>query len=51
MKFGDIIMVARTTADKASVLREALHKAAIKLPTPCKIEVTKGKEIAGKIGL
>ena len=51
VKFGDIIMVGRTSADKASVLREALHKAAIKLPTPCKIEVTKGKEIAGKIGL
>jgi large subunit ribosomal protein L10e len=49
--YGDIIMVARTTPDKAKLLREALHKASFKLPTPCRIEVSKGKEIAGKIGL
>jgi large subunit ribosomal protein L10e len=48
---GDIIMVGRTTPDRARILRDALHKASIKLPTPCKIEITKGKDLAGKLGL
>ena len=48
---GDIIMVGRTTPDKAIKLRDALHKASIKLPTPCHIEIFKGKELAGKLGL
>ncbi len=51
VKSGDIIMVARTTPDKAKKLRDALHKASIKLPTPCKIEITKGKDLAGRLGL
>ncbi len=48
---GDVIMVGRTSPDRAVKLRDALHKASIKLPTPCKIEITKGKEMAGKLGL
>ncbi len=48
---GDIIMVGRTTPERALKLRDALHKASIKLPTPCKIEIYKGKELAGKLGL
>ncbi|MEM0157912.1 MAG: 50S ribosomal protein L16 [Thermoplasmataceae archaeon] len=47
----DVIMVARTTPDKALKLRDAMRKAAIKLPTPCRVEITKGKELAGKLGL
>ncbi len=48
---SDIIMVARTNAEQARRLRDALHKASIKLPTPCKIEITKGKDLAGRLGL
>ncbi len=47
----DIIMVARSNPDQARRLRDALHKASIKLPTPCKIEITKGKDLAGRLGL
>ncbi|WP_393970788.1 50S ribosomal protein L16 [Oxyplasma meridianum] len=47
----DIIMVARANRDGALMVREALKKASIKLPTPCKIVITKGKELAGRIGL
>ena len=48
---GDIIMVGRTSPERAIKLRDALHKASIKLPTPCKIEISKGKELAGTLGL
>jgi len=48
---NDIIMVGRTSPDKALKLRDAMRKAAIKLPTPCRVEITKGKELAGKLGL
>ena len=48
---GEIIMVGRVDAANAKVLKDALHKASIKLPTPCRIEITKGKDIAGKIGI
>ncbi|MCL4335848.1 MAG: 50S ribosomal protein L16 [Candidatus Thermoplasmatota archaeon] len=51
IKANDIIMVGKTTPDKAIILRNALHKASIKLPTPCHIEIAKGKELAGKLGL
>ena len=48
---NDVIMVARSNPDQAKKLRDALHKASIKLPTPCRIEITKGKELAGRLGL
>ncbi len=48
---GDIVIIARVTAEGAKQMKEALHKASIKLPTPCYIEISKGKEIAGKIGI
>ncbi len=48
---GDIIMVGRTSPERAIKLRDALHKASIKLPTPCTIEISKGKELAGRLGL
>lgn len=48
---NDIIMVARVTPEGAKQMKEALHKASIKLPTPCRIEITKGKDMAGKIGI
>ena len=48
---GDIVILARVTAEGAKQMKEALHKASIKLPTPCDIEISKGKEIAGKIGI
>jgi large subunit ribosomal protein L10e len=47
----DIIMVGRINAAGAKQLKDALHKASIKLPTPCTVRITKGKEIAGKIGV
>ena len=47
----DIIMVGRTSPDKARKMRDALHKASMKLPTPCRIEISKGKDLAGKLGL
>ena len=48
---NEIIMVARINSAGAKQLKDALHKASFKLPTPCKIKITKGNEIAGKIGL
>lgn len=48
---GDIIAVARVNHEQAKIVKEALQKGSIKLPTPCKIEITKGKELAGKFGL
>ena len=48
---GAVIMVGRANADQARKLRDALHKASIKLPTPCRIEITKGKDLAGRLGL
>ena len=46
----DIIMVARVNADKARDLKEVLHKASMKLPTPCNIVITKGLDIAKRMG-
>ncbi|EQB67375.1 MAG: 50S ribosomal protein L16 [Thermoplasmataceae archaeon] len=48
---NDIVMVGRTTAEGAKKMKDALHKASIKLPTPCRIEISKGKDISAKIGL
>ncbi len=48
---NDIIMVARVNLDAASVLKTALHKASIKLPTPCTVEISKGKELMSRIGI
>ncbi len=48
---NQVIMVARTNAAQAKALKEALHKASIKLPTPCRIEITKGRDLAGRLGL
>ncbi|MCY0851790.1 50S ribosomal protein L16 [Thermoplasma acidophilum] len=47
----DVIMIARTDEAHAKELKTALRKAAIKLPTPCKVVITKGKEIAGSLGI
>ncbi|MCL4332074.1 MAG: 50S ribosomal protein L16 [Thermoplasmataceae archaeon] len=47
----DVIMVGRANSAMAKKLKEALHKASFKLPTPCDIIVTKGEETARKIGL
>ncbi len=47
---NDVIMVARITADKAKDLKIILNKAAIKLPTPCRITITKGMDIAKRMG-
>lgn len=47
----DILMVGKSTPEGALRLRDALHKASIKLPTPCRIEIAKGKELAGRLGL
>lgn len=46
----DIIMVARISGDRAKDLKQILHKASLKLPTPCRIEITKGKDIAKRAG-
>ncbi|BAB59681.1 ribosomal protein large subunit L10 [Thermoplasma volcanium GSS1] len=48
---NDVIMIGRTDEAHAHELKIALKKAAIKLPTPCKVVITKGKEIAGAIGV
>ncbi|KQB35735.1 50S ribosomal protein L16 [Acidiplasma cupricumulans] len=48
---GEIIMVARVDAANAKLLKEALKKASIKLPTPCHVVITKGKELSGKLGI
>ena len=48
---GEIIMVGRVDRANAKALKEALKKASIKLPTPCKVIITKGKEITSKMGL
>lgn len=48
---GDIIMVGRSSPEGARLLKDALHKASIKLPTPCRIEVTKGKQILDRMGI
>ena len=47
----EIIMLGRTTPERAKKMKDALHKASFKLPTPCRIEITRGKELAGKLGL
>lgn len=48
---GDIIMVARTNAEGARFLKQALEKGSIKLPTPCRIQVTKGRQILDRLGI
>ncbi len=48
---GEIIMVGKVDRGSAKTMKEALKKASIKLPTPCKVIVTKGKEITSKMGL
>ncbi len=48
---GEIIMVGKVDRASAKTMKEALKKASIKLPTPCKVIVTKGKEITSKMGL
>ena len=48
---GEIIMVGKVDRGSAKTMKDALKKASIKLPTPCKVIVTKGKEITSKMGL
>ena len=48
---GEIIMVGKVNRGSAKTMKDALKKASIKLPTPCKVIVTKGKEITSKMGL
>jgi large subunit ribosomal protein L10e len=48
---GEIIMVGKVDRASAKTMKDALKKASIKLPTPCKVIVTKGKEITSKMGL
>ncbi len=48
---GDIIMVARVNKESAGNLKQILHKASIKLPTPCTIRISKGAEIAHRLGI
>ncbi|MFG1519049.1 MAG: 50S ribosomal protein L16 [Thermoplasmataceae archaeon] len=38
---NDIIMVARINMPQARILKDILHKASFKLPTPCYIKITK----------
>ncbi len=47
----DVIMIGRTDEAHAHELKEAMKKASIKLPTPCRVLITKGKDIAGALGL
>ncbi|WP_337860237.1 50S ribosomal protein L16 [Ferroplasma sp.] len=48
---GQIIMVGKVDRANAKTMKDALKKASIKLPTPCKVIVTKGKDITSKMGL
>ncbi len=48
---GEIIVVGKVDSANAKILKDALHKASIKLPTPCKVVVTKGKDITSKLGI
>lgn len=48
---NDVIMIARVNLDAASRLKDYLHKASMKLPTPCRVEVSKGSESLSKMGL
>ncbi len=48
---GDIIVVAKANGSGAKVLKRTLKKASIKLPTPCKIRVIKGKQILDRLGV
>lgn len=48
---GDIIMVGRANSEGARLLKDALKKASIKLPTPCKLEVTRGRKILDRMGI
>jgi large subunit ribosomal protein L10e len=48
---GEIIMVGKVDRASAKALKVALKKASIKLPTPCKVIITKGKDITSKMGL
>ncbi|MCL4479999.1 MAG: 50S ribosomal protein L16 [Candidatus Thermoplasmatota archaeon] len=51
VRSGDIIMVGRSNPDGAKLLKDALHKASMKLPTPCKLQVTKGRQILDRMGI
>ncbi|MCL4328813.1 MAG: 50S ribosomal protein L16 [Candidatus Thermoplasmatota archaeon] len=51
VRSGDIIMVARSDAASAKGLKDALHKAAGKLPTPCDIVISRGEKEARMAGL
>ncbi len=51
VRAGDIIMVGRTNSSTAKVLKEVLSKASIKLPTPCSLIITKGEDLAKKMGV
>jgi large subunit ribosomal protein L10e len=48
---GEIIMVGKVDRANAKIMKDALKKASIKLPTPCKVVITKGKDITSKMGL
>ena len=48
---GEIIMVAKIDRNGAKMLKDALKKASFKLPTPCKVAVTKGKHITESMGI
>jgi len=44
VKEGDVVMLIRVNPNAVKQAKEALRKAAMKLPTPCRIVITKGAE-------
>jgi large subunit ribosomal protein L10e len=44
VKRDQAILTLETNADYYKLAKEALYRASIKMPTPCYIEITKGKE-------
>lgn len=45
IKEGDVIMFVRVNPNAVEHAKEALRKASMKLPTPCRITITKGSEL------
>ncbi len=48
---GEIIMEAKIDRNGAKMLKDALKKASFKLPTPCRVVITKGKQITESMGI
>lgn len=51
VRSNDVIMIARVNLEAAGRLKDYLHKASIKLPTPCRVEITKGKQSLNRLGI